>query len=666
MAFLKLTPTSNNAYKLLYLEGQEDQPIVHLQKKIRSELRRMGKDDRLLARHKYFIDSQEHEFSSPLINLEPIDQFTNKSDLLEKAANLKEDILSASQGTHYYALFQSIFQCIQVWSDGQGVVFVWGVELPDEDRVSFDIPKKQSGGGGSEGGGGEDSGGEEGGGEDGGGEEVGGEEVGGEQVEEVPGSTRWLRFIRFLKALSWGSILLWILIMLLCLIWLYLFNSCLCNGVSSNRSITSGQLVQNPLPDRLPLNPNDPLPWKEDDVVEDSLLGSFISNRWNVATLSETALFEDFVLKLDQLLDPDSAQFVYWDDLVGRVQFDWFGTGEFDRAQLKRALSSFNVLVWEEKLMSNHQATPNSGAGRAWHLDAIDWTVQGAKNGSSKIAVVDDGFDVDAIRIGNRLTAGINLELRNDVLSGNSKRDHGTHVSSLACTSMGVSSSFHGVSPNAGFVPVQLVDSDEEFFPMSRVVDGILYAARSDVDVINLSLGGVFPYADEFLTLSENEQSEALALLREYTKDERRFWSHLFAALEKEDIVVVIAAGNDGMPIEWDPMHDSAFPVYVTAMEEGGNLAAFSNRRFANEDTLTLVCAPGVGIPAFVPGGTMALKDGTSMAAPLVSGTIAQMLAADSTLTPAAIRAALQSMPMLSNDAGTRLSWQFLFSNFST
>ena len=213
MAFLKLTPTSNNAYKLLYLDGQ-DQPIVHLQKKIRSELRRMGKDDRLLARHKYFIDSQEHEFSSPLTNLEPIDQFTNKSDLLEKAANLKEDILSASQGTHYYALFQSIFQCIQVWSDGQGVVFVWGVELPDEDRVSFDIPKKQSEGvGGAEGGGaeggGEDSGGQEVGGEDGGGEEGDREEeVGGEQVEEVPGSTRWLRFIRFLKALSWGSILL--------------------------------------------------------------------------------------------------------------------------------------------------------------------------------------------------------------------------------------------------------------------------------------------------------------------------------------------------------------------------------------------------------------------------------------------------------------------------
>ena len=50
---------------------------------------------------------------------------------------------------------------------------------------------------------------------------------------------------------------------------------------------------------------------------------------------------------------------------------------------------------------------------------------------------------------------------------------------------------------------------------------------------------------------------------RNMTLDERRFWRHLFESLEKEGVVVVIAAGNDGAPLELDPMHESVYPVYV-------------------------------------------------------------------------------------------------------
>ena len=49
---------------------------------------------------------------------------------------------------------------------------------------------------------------------------------------------------------------------------------------------------------------------------------------------------------------------------------------------------------------------------------------------------------------------------------------------------------------------------------------------------------GIFPFAEEFKSLSKNQQEEALFEMIEFTKDERRFWSPR-GVLESQGVAVV-------------------------------------------------------------------------------------------------------------------------------
>jgi subtilisin family serine protease len=98
-------------------------------------------------------------------------------------------------------------------------------------------------------------------------------------------------------------------------------------------------------------------------------------------------------------------------------------------------------------------------------------------------------------------------------------------------------------------------------------------------------------------------------------------------AARDNNIVFVVAAGNNAQDIDATAAYPASFDlenvITVAALDHNDNLASFSNYGA----TRVHVAAPGVNIYSTMPGGSYTYKNGTSMAAPHVTGLVALMAA---------------------------------------
>src|SRR5204862_2854891 len=149
----------------------------------------------------------------------------------------------------------------------------------------------------------------------------------------------------------------------------------------------------------------------------------------------------------------------------------------------------------------------------------------------------------------------------------------------------------------------------------SRIAQAIRYTADSGARVANASWGGGGGFNGDVI------------------------YSAIQYAGTKGQLFVT-AAGNDGQDL--DSLFFSEFPteyalsniVAVAATTSAGRLASFSN--FG--DLAVDVAAPGSGILSTIPGNRYATLSGTSMATPMVTGTVALMLSADKSLTASQLK----------------------------
>ncbi len=154
-------------------------------------------------------------------------------------------------------------------------------------------------------------------------------------------------------------------------------------------------------------------------------------------------------------------------------------------------------------------------------------------------------------------------------------------------------------------LPIKVIDKDG-YATAQNVADGIAYAVAQGAKIIYLPLGGF---------------SDSTAI-----KDE-------VAAAIAAGVVVVAAAGNDGLDIENYPAaHPSVISVAATDLDGSNTLAPWSNY-----GSWVTVAAPGVNIFSTTYDGFYGYASGTSMAGALVTGEVALLLAQQPTLTPAQI-----------------------------
>lgn len=188
--------------------------------------------------------------------------------------------------------------------------------------------------------------------------------------------------------------------------------------------------------------------------------------------------------------------------------------------------------------------------------------------------------------------------------------EHGTHVAGT------VVSGRYGVAPDARVYAIQVLSYDDASRSCGGTTEdvarGIRFAVANGVDVINLSLGTLVPGVFS---------SEAVA--------------SAVADAARAGVVVVFAAGNSTVPLSDDYGSDA---LLVAATGPDGELASYSTRGGSvplaapgGDDGAAglTACRPDTCIFSTVLGGAYGLLEGTSMAAPHVSGVAALLLAQD-------------------------------------
>ncbi len=231
------------------------------------------------------------------------------------------------------------------------------------------------------------------------------------------------------------------------------------------------------------------------------------------------------------------------------------------------------------------------------------WRHGGGGAASVAVAIVDTGID-DFVSphpdLAANVTGGHDFvdddANPTDSGSGASLYGHGTHVAGIAAgasNTVGIA----GVAHCSSILVVRVLDCTAGTDcpgTFADIADGIQWAADNGGDVINLSLAGDTP-------------SSAVRTAIQY-------------AIARGSIVVAASGNDSDSSLRWPARFPETIAVGATTSSD--DVASFSN--YGPELD---VVAPGVGIWSTYTGPAYHSTDGTSMAAPFVSGLAALALA---------------------------------------
>ena len=275
------------------------------------------------------------------------------------------------------------------------------------------------------------------------------------------------------------------------------------------------------------------------------------------------------------------------------------------------------------------------------------------------VAVIDRGIDLSHEDIVNNLwinTGEIPGNLKDDDGNGliddyhgfdfannsplNTAGNHGTHVAGIIGAEGNNNIGVTGVTWDVNLMSLDVFGDNKGSSYLAQI-DAIYYAANNGADVINLSLGSAYEMStDEFVSRNP-EYHQAY-------KDALTYAVNMGAS-------VVIAAGNDDLDFEEEWV---ARPAYLSEFVPGViSVAAAANdgqrSSYSNYGPKVTIGAPGgyISSTGNVEDGILSTKvygdnygflQGTSMAAPVVSGAIALLYEENPSLTPAEVETILQ------------------------
>jgi subtilisin family serine protease len=368
---------------------------------------------------------------------------------------------------------------------------------------------------------------------------------------------------------------------------------------------------------------------------------SIIANRLNILMENENKSIMDLAKDFKAKYSDDKYKVVYYDDVVKRMQIE---IPKEEREQLKQTIPSqfapeYELFVFDEAVFEGTY-TPNDPAfsdqSKAGYLNTIKaqqaWDIT---RGSEKItvAIVDNGFNLKHPELNSKVVQPYNVWLHSQEIFPQ-QIDHGTHIAGTALATADNGKGLCGIAPNCKFMPIQVADK-QGVMTTTSVLDGILYALYQGADVVNVSLGS------QFTSLSQFSESVQQDLIRNHFKEEERLWREIMRIAANHNSTVVLAAGNDNVLAGIDAIQRPELFITVSATDK--NNRSFNKAEFSNYGSYSTISAPGVGIYSSIGKNDYQTMDGTSMAAPIVTGTVALMKSINDTLTTKQIICILQT-----------------------
>ena len=237
-----------------------------------------------------------------------------------------------------------------------------------------------------------------------------------------------------------------------------------------------------------------------------------------------------------------------------------------------------------------------------WHLQAINaqtaWKIsQGSEN--VRVCVVDSGIDTNHEDLkGNIQEPG--FDALQDQATMHDSNGHGTACSGVLGAMSNNKKGITGIMWRTNVLGCRFLDADGHGY-LSDAIKCMQWCVENGADIINHSWG-TYSYSKSI-------------------KDSMEYIS------EEYGVLFVAAAGNEALDNDGDtPMYPAALNlsgmITVAATDQTDSLATFSNYGEFSVD----IAAPGVDILSTIPQDSYTWFSGTSMAAPLVSGTAGLIL----------------------------------------
>lgn len=180
--------------------------------------------------------------------------------------------------------------------------------------------------------------------------------------------------------------------------------------------------------------------------------------------------------------------------------------------------------------------------------------------------------------------------------------NHGTHCAGIIAASQDIFGVAAGI--DIRILPLKIHGGANASGSVSAAIKAIKYAETAGADICNMSWGTPL-------------YSEALETV-----------------MRESDMLFVVAAGNYGNNNNATPLYPSSFTldnmISVAFVTQSGTLASDSNYGVSTVD----IAAPGQDIYSTTVGGLYHYLSGSSMAAPVVSGTAALLYACGDSLYP--------------------------------